>query len=39
MSRLIEQALQHVSFLKEPTLDDYLLTDQETRAIITNMVH
>jgi 1-deoxy-D-xylulose-5-phosphate reductoisomerase len=39
MSRLIEQALQQVPFVKEPTLDDYLQTDQETRQIIKDLVH
>jgi len=39
MIRLIEQALQQVPFVKEPTLDDYLQTDQETRELITNMLH
>ncbi len=39
MSRLIERTLQAASFVKSPTLDDYLQTDAETRAIITEMVH
>lgn len=39
MSRLIEKALQQVSFVKEPNLDDYLQTDQETRQFIHQLIH
>ena len=31
MSEVIEQCLQEISFLKNPTYEDYVLTDQETR--------
>lgn len=34
MSRLIEQAMQRVTFVKKPLLDDYLHTDQETREFV-----
>jgi len=37
MSRLIEQTLQAASFVTSPTLDDYLHSDAETRAIITEL--
>lgn len=34
MSSLIEQALQQATFVKEPTLDDYLQSDREVREIL-----
>jgi len=37
MSRLIEKTLQAASFVKSPTLDDYLQSDAESRAIITEL--
>lgn len=37
MSRLIEKTLQSASFVKSPTLDDYLQSDAESRAIITEL--
>ena len=37
MSLLIEKTLQKVSFVKTPSLDDYLQTDNETREIVTEL--
>jgi 1-deoxy-D-xylulose-5-phosphate reductoisomerase len=34
MSRLIEEAMQQASFVKEPSLDDYLQSDREVREMI-----
>jgi 1-deoxy-D-xylulose-5-phosphate reductoisomerase len=34
MSRLIEEAMQQTSFVKEPSLDDYLQSDREVREMI-----
>jgi 1-deoxy-D-xylulose-5-phosphate reductoisomerase len=33
MSDLIEDCMHRVSFVKTPTLDDYIKTDEETRRI------
>ncbi len=37
MSLLIEKTLQKASFVKSPSLDDYMQTDSETRDIITEL--
>lgn len=34
MSDLIEQAMNRMSYVAEPTLDDYLQTDAETRTLV-----
>lgn len=34
MSRLIEESMQRASFVKEPSLDDYLESDREVREMI-----
>lgn len=34
MSRLIEEVMQQASFVKEPSLDDYLQSDREVREMI-----
>ena len=39
MSKLIEKTMQKASFIKTPSLDDYMQSDSETRSIITDMVH
>ena len=31
MSEVVEQCMQDISFLKNPTYEDYVLTDKETR--------
>lgn len=36
MSRLIEEAMQQASFVKEPSLDDYLQSDREVREMIAD---
>jgi 1-deoxy-D-xylulose-5-phosphate reductoisomerase len=38
MSRLIAETMQKVSFVQSPTLDDYLETDTEARAILSDLV-
>ncbi|MCC2546987.1 1-deoxy-D-xylulose-5-phosphate reductoisomerase [Hymenobacter sp. BT175] len=38
MSDLVESCLSKVSYLAEPTLDDYVLTDCETRAMAQELV-
>jgi hypothetical protein len=37
MSLLIEKTLQKASFVKNPSLEDYLQTDSETRDIVTEL--
>lgn len=39
MSKVIEQCMQHITFLKSPQLDDYLNTDKETRIFAQNLIH
>ncbi len=39
MSDLIETCMQRVTFIKQPTLDDYIETDAETRKVAENWVH
>ena len=31
MSNIIEDCMEKISFVKEPTFDDYVTTDRETR--------
>jgi 1-deoxy-D-xylulose-5-phosphate reductoisomerase len=38
MSDLIEACMQKLSFVNEPSLEDYLLTDKETRAFAQNLI-
>jgi len=38
MSELIESSMQKISFITEPSLDDYLNTDKETRAFAQNLI-
>lgn len=38
MSDLIEDALAKTTFIQEPQLEDYLKTDQETRALVQEMI-
>lgn len=38
MSDLIETCMQKLSFINEPSLDDYLHTDKETRAFAQNLI-
>jgi 1-deoxy-D-xylulose-5-phosphate reductoisomerase len=38
MSDLIETCMQKISFVNEPSLDDYLSTDKETRAVAQNLI-
>lgn len=38
MSEHIEQALQKISFVEKPSYDDYVLTDEETRIFVENMI-
>ncbi|KUK75845.1 MAG: 1-deoxy-D-xylulose 5-phosphate reductoisomerase [Proteiniphilum acetatigenes] len=38
MSHLIAQTMQKASFVQSPTLDDYLETDTEARAILSDLV-
>lgn len=39
MSDLIETCMQRVTFIQQPTLDDYILTDAETRKIANELVN
>ena len=39
MSRLIAETMQKASFVQTPSLDDYLQSDAETRAIINELAH
>jgi 1-deoxy-D-xylulose-5-phosphate reductoisomerase len=39
MSKVIEQCMQHIGFMKSPQLDDYLNTDKETRIFAQNLIH
>lgn len=39
MSDLIETCMQRVTFIQQPTLDDYIETDAETRKVAENWVH
>ncbi|WP_205771838.1 1-deoxy-D-xylulose-5-phosphate reductoisomerase [Mucilaginibacter terrenus] len=38
MSDIIESCMQEISYLAEPTLDDYLNTDKETRIFAENLI-
>jgi 1-deoxy-D-xylulose-5-phosphate reductoisomerase len=38
MSNLIESCMQHISYQSQPTLDDYLNTDKETRIFAQNLI-
>jgi len=38
MSDLIEKSMQSLPFLAEPTLEDYMETDQETRKFVQNLL-
>jgi len=38
MSDLIETCMQKIGFVDEPSLDDYLNTDKETRAFAQNLI-
>lgn len=38
MSDLIEKSMQSLPFLAEPTLEDYMDTDQETRKFVQNLL-
>lgn len=39
MSDLIETCMQRVTFIQQPTLDDYIETDAETRKVAENWVN
>lgn len=39
MSDLIETCMQRVTFIQQPTLNDYIETDAETRKVAKNWVH
>lgn len=39
MSDVIEQAMNEIAFIKEPTLEDYLETDQQTRRLVTEIIN
>jgi 1-deoxy-D-xylulose-5-phosphate reductoisomerase len=39
MSHLIEETMQQASFVQSPSLDDYLQTDAEARAITMQLIH
>lgn len=38
MSTIIEECMQQISFIKKPTLADYLNTDKETRIFAQNLI-
>lgn len=38
MSDIIEEAMQKVSFIEHPTMEEYEQTDKETRAVATELV-
>jgi len=38
MSNIIEQCMQHISFISSPDLEDYLNTDKETRIFAQNLI-
>jgi 1-deoxy-D-xylulose-5-phosphate reductoisomerase len=38
MSTIIEECMQQISFIKKPTLTDYLNTDKETRIFAQNLI-
>lgn len=38
MSNLIEECMEHMSFIKNPDLADYLNTDKETRIFAQNLI-
>jgi 1-deoxy-D-xylulose-5-phosphate reductoisomerase len=38
MSNLIESCMQNISYQSQPTLDDYLNTDKETRIFAQNLI-
>jgi 1-deoxy-D-xylulose-5-phosphate reductoisomerase len=38
MSDLIEACMEKISFLAEPSLEDYLATDRETRILAQNLI-
>ena len=39
MSDILEYAMSKVSFIKSPSLNDYLETDTETRKIATELIN
>ena len=39
MTELIEDCLQHIAFVEHPTLEDYIETDRETRAVAAKRVN
>ena len=38
MSDLIENCMEKITFVKNPTLDDYLLCDFETRTLAKKLI-
>jgi 1-deoxy-D-xylulose-5-phosphate reductoisomerase len=38
MSTLIESCMQNIGYQSQPTLDDYLNTDKETRIFAQNLI-
>jgi 1-deoxy-D-xylulose-5-phosphate reductoisomerase len=38
MSEVIENCMQRISFVKQPSLEDYLITDKETRILAQNLI-
>ncbi len=38
MSRIIEQAMQQISFIRKPTYEDYVATDAETRKLAASLL-
>jgi 1-deoxy-D-xylulose-5-phosphate reductoisomerase len=38
MSTIIEECMQQINFIKQPTLTDYLNTDKETRIFAQNLI-
>ena len=39
MSEVIEQTMQHCSFLTKPTLEDYMETDAEARRVASELMN
>ncbi|MDN3546801.1 1-deoxy-D-xylulose-5-phosphate reductoisomerase [Mucilaginibacter aquaedulcis] len=39
MSNVIEECMQHIPFIAQPTLTDYLNTDKETRIFAQNVIN
>ncbi|WP_183561262.1 1-deoxy-D-xylulose-5-phosphate reductoisomerase [Mucilaginibacter sp. SP1R1] len=38
MSNVIEECMQHINYIEQPTLTDYLNTDKETRIFAQNLI-